>query len=319
MINRNMIIPVYIFAGFLESGKTQFIKDTLLDPGFTENEKTLIVCCEEGEEEYDEEFLEETNCVLLAIDSKADFNGAKLKKAANEIRPDRILVEYNGMWDITLMEQEFPRNWEIYQVVTTINAETYELYLKNFGPKIIEHVGISELVVFNRCTPELNEMIRSTNVRAMNPRAIIFLEDIYGNAEDYSEGIPLPFDIDAPVIELADEDFGTWYVDAVNDPKKYAGKTISLKAQLHRRATDDANRFIAGRFAMVCCADDISFIAFYCVMDRAAEIVEEEGWAQMKAVIQTEYDEEFGGESPVLHITDFEPCPPLKDDLIYFR
>lgn len=319
MMNTNMTIPVYVFAGFLESGKTQFIKDTLLDPGFTENEKTLIVYCEEGEEEYDEDFLEETNSVLLPIESKEDFKGATLKKAAMEVRPDRIIVEYNGMWEIKLMEQEFPRSWEIYQIVTTINAETYEVYLKNMGPKIIEQVGVSELVVFNRCTPELNEMIRTTNVKAMNPRAIIFLEDRNGNAEDYSEGIPLPFDIDAPVIEISDDDFGTWYVDAMNDPEKYDGKTVKVKVQLHRRPEDADNRFIAGRFAMVCCADDISFIAFYAVMDKASEIVTEESWANITAVIHTEYDKEFHGDAPILYITEFAPCEPLKDDLVYFR
>ena len=267
----------------------------------------------------DEDFLEETNSALLPIESKEDFKGATLKKAAMEVRPDRIIVEYNGMWEIKLMEQEFPRSWEIYQIVTTINAETYEVYLKNMGPKIIEQVGVSELVVFNRCTPELNEMIRTTNVKAMNPRAIIFLEDRNGNAEDYSEGIPLPFDIDAPVIEISDDDFGTWYVDAMNDPEKYDGKTVKVKVQLHRRPEDADNRFIAGRFAMVCCADDISFIAFYAVMDKASEIVTEESWANITAVIHTEYDKEFHGDAPILYITEFAPCEPLKDDLVYFR
>ena len=319
MMNTNMSIPVYVFAGFLESGKTQFIKDTLLDPGFTDGEKTLIVCCEEGEEEYDEAFLAETNSVLLSIESKDDFKGVTLKKAALAEKPDRIIVEYNGMWELKLMEQEFPVNWEIYQIVTTINAETYDVYLKNMGPKIIEHVGVSELVVFNRCTPELNEIIRASNVKAMNPRALIFLEDNEGNAEDYSEGLPLPFDIDAPVIEISDEDFGTWYVDAMNDPEKYEGKTVKFRGQLHRRPEDAPNRFIAGRFAMVCCAEDISFIAFYCVMDRASELIEEESWADIQAEVRTEYYEELRGDAPVLYITQFTPADAPKEDLIYFR
>ena len=247
-----MGIPVYIFNGFLESGKTQFIKDTLLDPGFTENEKTLIVACEEGEEEYDEKFLKETHSTLLQIESKEDFNGVNLKKAAMSVKPDRIVLEYNGMWEISLIEQEFPRDWELYQIITTINAETYEVYLKNMGPKIIEHVGVSEMVVFNRCTPELSEYIRSTNVKAMNPRALIFLEDNSGQAQDYNEGLPLPFDIDAPVIEIKDEDYGVFYVDAMNEPAKYEGKTVKLLVQMHRRPEDLPNRFAGGRFAMIC-------------------------------------------------------------------
>ncbi len=314
-----MTIPVYVFAGFLESGKTSFIRDTLLDPGFTQNEKTLIVCCEEGEEEYDEDFLKETHSVLLQIESKEEFKGAVLKKAAMRVKPDRILVEYNGMWEISLLEQEFPRDWEIYQIVTTINAETYEVYLKNMGPRIIEQVGVSELVVFNRCTPERNEIIRSSNVKAMNPRALIFLEDNEGNAEDYSEGLPLPFDIDADVIEISDDDFGTWYVDAMNTPEKYDGKTVKFRAQLHRRPEDPADRFVAGRFAMVCCAEDISFIAFFCVMDGAADKVEEEGWAEIQAEIRTEYCYEFRGDAPMLYVASFTPSKAPEEDLVYFR
>ncbi len=319
MMNTSLTIPVYVFAGFLESGKTQFIKDTLTDPGFTENEKTLIVCCEEGEEEYDDIFLTLTNSVLLNIDSKEDFKGVTLKKAALAEKPDRVIIEYNGMWEMKLLEQELPADWEIYQIVTTINAETYEVYLKNMGPQIIDHVGVSELVVFNRCTPELNEIIRGTNVKAMNPRAVIFLEDTNGNAEDYSQGMPLPFDIDAPVIEITDDDFGTWYIDAMNDPEKYDGKKVTFRAQLHRRDSDPGNMFIAGRFAMVCCAEDISFIAFFCYMDNAAGIVEEESWALLEADIRTEYSEEFHGDVPVLYITKYTPTDPIENDLIYFR
>jgi uncharacterized membrane protein YcgQ (UPF0703/DUF1980 family) len=314
-----MGIPVYIFNGFLESGKTQFIKDTLLDPGFTENEKTLIVACEDGEEEYEEIFLKETNSVLLQIDSKEDFTGVTLKKAAMAEKPDRVVIEYNGMWEISLIEQEFPHDWELYQIITTINAETYEVYLKNMGSKIIEHVSVSEMVVFNRCTPELSEYIRTTNVKAMNPRALIFLEDNSGEAENYNEGLPLPFDIDAPVIDVKDEDYGIFYVDAMNEPAKYEGKTVKMLVQLHRRPEDLPNRFAGGRFAMVCCADDISFLAFYCDMKNAKNIVEEEGWARIEAKIKVEYYPEMRDDGPVMYITDFKPVEKPEEDLVYFR
>lgn len=314
-----MNIPVYIFTGFLESGKTRFIKDTLLDPGFTDGEKTLLVVCEDGEEEYSKEFLQDTNCVLLNIGSIDDFKGAALKKAALAETPDRIVLEYNGMWDMSLVEQEFPANWEIFQIVTTVNAETYEVFLKNMGPKIIEHVGLSELVVFNRCTPELKEYIRSTSVNAMNPRAIIFLEDINGSAENYYDGLPLPFDINAPIIKIDDADFGTWYVDAVNSPDKYNGKKIKFKALLHKQPADPPDRFAAGRFAMVCCADDISYIAVFCKMKNAADIVKEEAWATLTATVTSEYVPEFQDDAPVLLINEFQEAEPPEEDLIYFR
>ena len=48
-----MEIPVYLFAGFLESGKTKFMQETLEDKRFHKNEKTLVLVCEEGIEEFD--------------------------------------------------------------------------------------------------------------------------------------------------------------------------------------------------------------------------------------------------------------------------
>lgn len=315
-----MSIPVYIFTGFLESGKTSFIRDTLRDPGFTDNEKTLLIACEDGEEEYDEAFLKETNSVLLQIDDLEEFTTELLDKAAKMQKPDRILLEYNGMWEMQLIQKQFPRNWEIYQIVTTINAETYQVYLNNMGPKIIAHVGASELVVFNRCTPELNEMIRKTNVKAMNPRAYIYLEDNEGNAEDYNEGLPLPYDLEAPVVNIKPDDFGTWYIDALNEPKKYDGLTVKFKAEAHKRKEDPDDRFLAGRFAMVCCADDVSFIGFFAVWPEAAEKIRGENvFAEMTAKIKVEYDPEFHGDAPVLYIQDFQEMVPPEDKLLYFR
>ena len=55
----------------------------------------------------------------------------------------------------------------------------------------------------------------------------------------------------------------------MNEPEKYDGKTVMFRGQLHRRPDDPADRFAAGRFAMVCCAEDISFLAFFCIMERA--------------------------------------------------
>ena len=179
-----MSLPVYMFTGFLESGKTRFIKDTLLDPGFTDQEVTLLISCEEGEEEYDIDFLKKARCKLLQLEDPSDLNPEFLQIAAEKADPDRIVIEYNGMWDIRLINQGFPKNWELYQIITTINAETYQLYLANMGSKIMEHVAGSELIVFNRCTDELKDFIHTTNIRAMNPRAYIYLEDTDGNAED---------------------------------------------------------------------------------------------------------------------------------------
>ncbi len=312
-------IPVYVFAGFLESGKTSFIKDTLLDPGFTSGEKTLLIACEDGEEEYDEAFLKKTNCKLLMIEDPDEFTGSLLVKAARKERPDRVVIEFNGMWELSMLERELPHNWDLYQIITTINAETYEVYLNNMGSKIMEHAGNSELIVFNRCTDELKDYIHTTNIRAMNPKAYIFLEDNEGNAEDFADNEPLPYDIEADFIDIEPDDFGVFYIDAMNDPEKYEGKTVKIFAQLHKREQDPPERFAAGRFSMVCCANDIAFLALFADMKDADKKVIERDFAEITAEVRTEFVEEFQDRVPVLKVTEFEPAVPPEDDLLYFR
>ena len=87
----------------------------------------------------------------------------KAQMAAEKADADRVVLEYNGMWDIRLINQGFPKDWELFQIITTINAETYQVYLANMGSKIMEHVANSELIVFNRCTDELKDFIHTTN------------------------------------------------------------------------------------------------------------------------------------------------------------
>lgn len=312
-------IPVYVFAGFLESGKTSFIKDTIRDPGFTSGEKTLLIVCEDGEEEYEKEFLDSTGCTLMMIEDPAGFSGAAFVKADRRERPDRVVIEFNGMWDLSMLDSELPHNWDLYQIITTINAETYEVYLNNMGSKIMEHAGNSELIVFNRCTDELKDYIHTTNIRAMNPKAYIFLEDNDGNAEDFADNEPLPYDMDADIIEIAPDDFGAFYIDSMNEPEKYEGRTVHIFAQLHKREQDPPERFAAGRFSMVCCANDIAFLALFADMEDADKKVIERDFADITAVVRTEFIEEFDDRMPVLKVTEFEPALPPDDDLLYFR
>lgn len=312
-----MSLPVYMFAGFLESGKTSFIKDTLLDPGFTDKEVTLLVSCEEGEEEYDREFLKKSRSKLLQLEDPSDFNPELLSMAASKVKPDRVVIEFNGMWSLSMINSGFPKDWELFQIITTINAETFQLYLNNMGSRIMEHVGNSELVVFNRCTDELKDYIHSTNIRAMNPRAYIYLEDNDGNAEDFSDNEPLPYDIDAPIIDIKPDDFGKFYVDAMTSPDKYDGKTVKIYAQLHKRGDQDPpERFAAGRFSMVCCANDITFLAFFCDMENGQDMVDERSYANLTAKVSNEYVKDFNGDCPVLKIIKFEPADAPEDDLL---
>ena len=185
-----MEIPVYLFIGFLEGGKTTFIREILSDENFTQDEKTLLILCEEGMEELDEVFLKRYNTVAVTIEDQKELTRTYCQLLTRQHRPDRVVIEYNGMWTTDALDVAFPKEWQLYQVVDSINAETFEMYVNNMGPKMLEHISFADLVVFNRCTDATKEYIHSKNIRAMNPRATIFLEDNEGNSEDYSEGMP---------------------------------------------------------------------------------------------------------------------------------
>ena len=148
----NNPIPVYVFTGFLESGKTKFIQEILADPNFTENEVTALLLCEEGIEEYDEKWLAHYGTALVPIESEDRLTPNILKRIEQKYNPDRIIVEYNGMWKLESLMQAFPARWELYQIITTVDATTFEVYSNNIGPQMFEHITTADMVVFNRCT-----------------------------------------------------------------------------------------------------------------------------------------------------------------------
>ena len=311
-------IPVYVFTGFLESGKTQFIKEILADPGFTENERTALLLCEEGLEEYDEREMLRLGTAIVPIESPDRLTPNILKRVEQKYDPDRILVEYNGMWKLDDLIAAFPARWELYQIVTTVDASTFELYSANMGPMMFEHITTADLVVFNRCTDALKEILYQKNIRAMNPRATIYLDDVDGNSEDYNRNMPLPFDVDADVIDIAPEDYGLWYIDAMGDPGKYDGKTVRFLGQAYVGKDVPAGSFVPGRFGMVCCAEDISFLGFICRYDGAKDLKQRD-WVRVTASITVEALPQYRGEGPVLHAIEVVPADKPAEDLVYFN
>ena len=73
-VDTMMKIPVFVIHGFLESGKTQFALETLEDEYFSGGERNLIIACEDGIEEYDEEVLKKANATLVMLEDKSEFN-----------------------------------------------------------------------------------------------------------------------------------------------------------------------------------------------------------------------------------------------------
>ena len=314
-----MAIPVYVFAGFLESGKTSFIASVLQDPGFTQDERSLLVLCEEGMEEYDPAMLKRTHTVIEGIEDEDDFSGETLRALVRRHHPDRVLVEMNGMWDLDAALSRIPGVMQVYQIITTVNAATFELYAANMGQRMLQHISDADMVVFNRATEETRKLIRDRNVRSMNPQASMYFENDDGTSEDYGAGLPPPYDMDAPVIDIEDPWFGIFYLDASENPEQYDGKTVRFKGETYRGRNIGKDEFVPGRMAMVCCAEDVRFVGFIAKGEPGVKIPKDKTWNTVTAKIRVEERPQYRGMGPVLYVTDISPALPPEEEVVNFN
>lgn len=309
------MIPVYFINGFLESGKTEFINFTIEEDYFKIDELTLIIACEEGEKEYEPEALENGNAVLEYLDGESDFTLKNLSALEEKHQPERIIIEYNGMWnpkDILL-----PENWSMEEQITLIDATTFAMYYANMRSRIAEMVRYADVVVFNRCDnialDELQSFRRS--VRAINSFGDIMFENAYGEMDLGEE--ELPYDLESDIIVLNEDTYGIWYMDAMERMDRYQGKTVEFLAMIMHQEGFPQGWLIPGRVAMVCCEEDIAFLGFPCKWEGAP--LADGQWVKMTAVMKEEYWFEYEGEGPVLYGISAESAEAPEKAMIDIR
>lgn len=306
--------PVYMINGFLESGKTEFITFTLGQPYFRIKGKTLILLCEEGETEYEEMLLRKSNSVIELIEEEEDFNPEHLLELEKKHKPERIIVEYNGMWNFKNMK--LPRNWRIEQQITTIDGSTFPMYYTNMRSLLAEMIRNSEMIIFNRCDgiTDLNNYKR--NIKAVNPSADVVFEDENGEIDEIFED-DLPYDLNAETIVLDNEGYGIWYLDSMDHLERYEGKKLQFVAMVLKPEGFPENYFVPGRMAMTCCADDMAFLGYACEF-AGADALKQKDWVKVTAVVSKEYWEDYKGEGPVLHAVSVEKTKAPKEEIISF-
>ncbi len=313
-------IPVYLFLGFLESGKTRFIQETMEDPQFDSGDKTLLLVCEEGEDEYQPDKFAFGGVSVEVIDDKEQLTAAHLTELVKKTGAGRVVIEFNGMWMVQDLYEALPENWVIYQTIGTADANTFRMYFDNMRQLFLDKFAQCELLVVNRAealpSQEDREFVHKA-VRQASRRCDIAYE--YGDGSVEYDQIPdeLPFDINADVIDIGDEDFGIWYLDASEDPEKYAGKTVRFTAQVCQTSRVGQNQFVPGRFAMTCCVQDIQFVGFPCKYDEAKKLAQR-SWIKITAKVRVQFHPLFGGKGPVLTALSVEAAQPLKDDVVTF-
>ncbi|MBR5650355.1 TIGR03943 family putative permease subunit [Pseudobutyrivibrio sp.] len=313
-------IPVYVFTGFMDSGKTTLIQETLFENDFAAGgeDKILILSCEDGDVEYDIEKLKTVNAQVVSIDSEEEFNLENLTRISKEYNPDVIFLEYNGTWGVDkIYDEPLPEGWVPAQSLATVDATTFEMYLNNMRTMIMEQIFKAEVVIINRCTDATPKTKFRGQIKSMNRPAQIVYERADGTIDDSPE--ELPFDINADVIEITDADYALWFMDCMETPKKYDGKTIHFLGLVYNPNDGKLRRdvFIPGRFAMTCCVEDIQFLGMKCKWDKASTLGHR-SWIDITAQIKVEFAKEYKGKGPVLYPVSVEPAEKPEDELVYF-
>ena len=310
-------IPVYAFTGFLDSGKTKFIQETLEDERFNAGERTLLLVFEEGEEEYDFSTYPHQNVFLVVLDQETvtekDFR-ALMKKH----RPERVVAELNGMQLVGDLYARFPAEWVIAQEVMFADSTTFMAYNANMRNLVMDKLTGAQMVVFNRLEKNADVMPFHKLARAASRRVDIMYEFTDGSTQFDDIEDPLPFDINAPVIEIADDDYALWFRDVTEEPEKYEGKTVRFKAQVAMLRRDKNGMFAPGRFVMTCCVDDIQFCGLPCRYAAAKEL-QSRAWVMVAATIAAEKHRLYKGDmGPVLTAVSVTPAAPAVEDVCTF-
>ncbi len=310
-------IPVYLFTGFLESGKTQFIQGTLEDEKFGTKERTLLLVCEEGEEEYNKDKFKVENVIIETVNSVDELKKSTLSKVARRCKADRVVIEYNGMWLLSHFYQNMPENWVIYQQILFCDSETFISYNSNMRSLMVDKMNDCELIALNRATDRTDKETIHKIIRGTNRRTTIIYEYINGEIEYDDIEDPLPFDIEAPVITIEDKDYAIWYRDLMEEPGKYEGRTVCFKGMVARPKELDEKGLLIGRKVMTCCEEDIAFRPIACESDSEIE-AENAAWYTLTSRIIMKKHKLYTQKAPVLKFIKIEKALPPEKEVAAF-
>ena len=310
-------LPVYLFTGFLEAGKTKFIQETLEDSRFHKGERTLLVLCEEGVEEYAPEQFCAPNVFLRTVEDEADFTAENLSAMQRELNPERILIEYNGMWLLDTLYSNMPEGWIVAQEFLFCDATTFLTYNANMRQLMVDKIKSAELVVLNRYRADMDRMAMHKVIRGVSRRCDIAYEYADGKVEYDDIEDPLPFDIEAPVVNIEDRDYAIWYRDMSEELKKYNGKTVRFKGRCLVRKNVPKGSFIIGRHIMTCCVEDIQFAGIICNWDKA-DTVRDDEWVILTATLENKFHRAYGRKGPVLTVQSMEETEKPEEAVATF-
>ena len=310
-------IPVYLFTGFLDAGKTTFIQETLEDPQFNGGEKTLVLLCEEGETELQPLKFASSNVKIVTVEEEEQLTPQFLAGLEKQYGFERAVIEYNGMWLLDNLYGALPQNWVVYQEMAFADARTFLTYNNNMRNLTVDKMKSPEAIVFKYFDSSMDKMEYHKVVRVINRRCQILYEYSKDEVELDNNEDPLPYDINADVIEISDKDYAIWYTDMNEDEAKYYNKTIKVKGRTLLGGGLDDDEFVIGRHIMTCCVEDIQFGGLVAKLPEARSL-EHGGWVVMTAVVRKEFNHMYQSEGPVFDVMNVEKVTAPEEEVATF-
>ena len=312
-----METAVYLFTGFLEAGKTKFISETMTDPNFNDGKrKYLIITCEEGEEELDPKALP-ANVAYSSFDDVQKLTPDRLSAMQKRAGADIVVVEYNGMWTLDHFYNALPDSWMVYQEIFIADSTTILSYNANMRQLVVDKLTSCEMAVFNRVSDSVNKMDLHKLVRGVSRKANICYEDNFGEIEFDQIEDPLPYDINADVIDIKDEDFAIFYRDMTEDFEKYKGKSVRFKGIIALDASLPQNQFAVGRHIMTCCEADIAYRGVVAKGNGSLKLSTRD-WVILEGKLNEEYSKLYRAKGPVLDVKKIQRAEKPEQEVATF-
>ena len=312
-----MEAAVYLFTGFLEAGKTKFIAETMRDPAFNDGKrKMLVITCEEGEEELDPSDFG-ANVSFASFTEEQAITPDRLTAMAKRAGADIIVIEYNGMWSLDTLYRALPESFMVYQEIMIVDSTTALNYNANMRQLMVDKLTGCEMVIFNRTDAATDKMALHKLVRGVSRRASIAYEDMDGEVEFDTIEDPLPYDINAPVIDIKDEDFAIFYRDMTEEFDKYRGKCVRFLGIAALDSSLPNSHFAIGRHIMTCCADDIAYRGVVAKGMGGLKIATRD-WVVVEGRLDEEYSKLYRAKGPVLTVSKIQRAQKPKEEVVTF-
>ena len=312
-----MEIPVYLFLGFLESGKTRFIQESFEDPRFDTGERTLILQCEEGVEELDFSKFAVKKVSLHPISDPSELTEDNLKNIQKQYKAQRIIVEYNGMWELGQFFDAMPENWVVAQIMTFVDSTTFLSYNQNMRQLVYDKISVAELVVFNRFQKGADKMPYHKIVRGITRMCDIAYEYSDGSAEMDDIEDPLPYDINADPIVIEDRDYAYFYRDLLENTDNYVGKNVNFLCVTAVDGRLPVGTMVVGRHVMTCCEADTAYRGLVAKYTPVKQYGSNE-WLRITAEVKKEYNKLYKTEGPVYYVKKIEETTAPDDKIVTF-